>query len=695
MGKHKKLIVFSSDKQVKKYLVNTLNDVIGAEVEIIGCSLDEGVNVIDEDVPVLTSGEFLSHVAAQLFKNSKIISSKRVITGYNLEKVMMLPKGKSILVVNHPRATSEETIESLMSLGIDHLNYVPYWKGRKVDFDQIDTAVSPGMIHLCPGGIKNKIDIGPRTISAYTFLRILIELDLDLNYLERFTTYYNNLLLEASREMVTMHEQSELLRKNQEAILDVIDEGIVCVDSDNKIIFANRSIGKLLNMRLDLLQGRDFNDIYFKFKELKTVCGRTQEPSRFSSIYSYNGKNILVNVVPVASSMAKNKIYSFREVSKIQRLEETVRLKLSEKGYIAKYSFDDIWSQSRNINMLKQKAKNFARTDKNILIIGESGTGKELFAHAIHRDSSRANGPFVAINFAAIPENLVESELFGYEEGAFTGAKRGGKQGLFEQAHGGSIFLDEIGDAPLSVQMRLLRVLQEKEIMRVGGEKIIPVDVRIIAATNKNLAESVEKKQFREDLFYRLNVLSLEIPPLRQRKDDIPYLLLKYLKNTYNIEKFIETRALKALMNHKFNGNVRELINVAEYLCYSTADNNLIKYDDLPNSLKTNDENNCNLKEDENVSNLIIELRKSDLDLMVIYNILKVLEERGGIGVGRNWIKSKISERGISLSEGKVKRYQKVMNEHGLVSVGVKRQGTVITEKGRKICLFLGGSYGA
>jgi len=517
-----------------------------------------------------------------------------------------------------------------------------------------------------------------------------MELDLDLKYLESFATYYNNLLLETSKKIVKVHEQSEILRKNQEAILNVIDEGIVCVDHNSNIILANKSIERLTNINLDSIRNKDFHDFFSKFKCIKSEVQDMKESTKSSSIYSYNGKKILVNIVPVDSPSVKNHVYSFRDVSNIQRLEETVRIKLSEKGHTAKYSFDDIWSQSKKIILLKEKAKKFAKTDKNILIIGESGTGKELFAHAIHRESSRAKGPFVAINFAALPENLIESELFGYEEGAFTGAKKGGKPGLFEQAHGGSIFLDEIGDAPLNVQLRLLRVLQEKEIMRVGGDKIIPVDVRIIAATNKDLAKSVANKQFREDLFYRLNVLSLEIPPLRERREDIPYLFRKYLKENYSTVKIIHPDALKALINHDFKGNVRELINIAEYVCYSTEDKDLIEYDDLPPNLKKLD--SSNLKYDDAANKVILEIEKAGLELTIVITILKLLEHNG-TGVGRTWIRDRITKKGIILSEGMIKKYQKVMSKLGLVAVGVKKQGTIITEEGCRILTFLNNTY--
>ena len=210
-------------------------------------------------------------------------------------------------------------------------------------------------------------------------------------------------------------------------------------------------------------------------------------------------------------------------------MENIVRTNLMKRGHTSKYDFSNIIGKSKKITETKEIARKLARSNSTLLLIGESGTGKELFAHAIHKASNKQHGPFVAVNFAALPENLLESELFGYEEGAFTGARKGGHAGLFEQAHKGTIFLDEIGDASMKIQARLLRVLQEKEVLRIGGTKIIPIDVRIIAATNKNLEDLVSAGKFREDLFYRLKVLPIRIPPLRERKEDIPLLIEKML----------------------------------------------------------------------------------------------------------------------------------------------------------------------
>ncbi len=247
-----------------------------------------------------------------------------------------------------------------------------------------------------------------------------------------------------------------------------------------------------------------------------------------------------------------------------------MRKRLRARGHLAKYDFSDILGESEKIKDAIEKAKRFGKVDATVLIYGETGTGKEFFAHAIHNVSSRKNGPFIAVNCAAMPESLLESELFGYAEGAFTGAKKGGKRGLFEAADGGTIFLDEISEMSDKLQTRLLRVLQEYEIMRLGDNRVIRIDVRVIAATNRNLHKMVAEKLFRADLFYRINVLTLVIPSLRERREDIPVLVDHFLhlfnrKFGKNI-KGVERRGMELLAAHDWPGNIRELKNIMERL---------------------------------------------------------------------------------------------------------------------------------
>ncbi len=250
------------------------------------------------------------------------------------------------------------------------------------------------------------------------------------------------------------------------------------------------------------------------------------------------------------------------EASKVMK---TVRRELIGTGYYAKYRFDDIIGESENIQKTKVISQKIARTDLTVLIEGDNGTGKELFASAIHNASQRVRQPFVAINFSALPDHLLESELFGYEEGSFTGAKKGGKVGLFQQANGGTIFLDEIGDISIKMQAKLLRVIEEREIMKIGGDRIIPIDVRIIAATNRDLKQMIYEKTFRKDLYYRLREGYIHLPSLKERKTDIPLLVRHWQSHLFSDPKPIDHEVMEILMGHDWPGNIRELLNVIKF----------------------------------------------------------------------------------------------------------------------------------
>lgn len=251
----------------------------------------------------------------------------------------------------------------------------------------------------------------------------------------------------------------------------------------------------------------------------------------------------------------------------IQKKERKVRQSLYENGKITFFSFSDIVGESPAIKQARQMGIQFAESDSPVLLLGDTGTGKEMFAQAIHVQSKRRESAFISINCAAVPENLLESELFGYEEGAFTGARRGGKTGLFELAHGGTLFLDEIGEMPLRLQSRLLRVLQDKVVTRLGSTRFVHVNVRIICATNRNIFDMANRGDFRRDLFYRINTLLLKIPPLSARKEDIRVIVHSYLRkiNESRQKKVIMARsAIKKLEHNSWPGNVRELLHVVD-----------------------------------------------------------------------------------------------------------------------------------
>jgi transcriptional regulator with PAS, ATPase and Fis domain len=355
-----------------------------------------------------------------------------------------------------------------------------------------------------------------------------------------------------------------------QALLNFAHEGIIFLESDNKVGYLNKAATEILKIPNEQMSGKNFADILRgngnDVSELDDAHIASPITGR---ILKLNGLSIMANLVPVrAGEQTVGKVITFFEASRLQSLEHNFRRQMARRTMTARFNLDDIIGTSQALEIVKQQARTYSATDSTVAIYGESGVGKELFAQSIHNLSSRKSGPFVAINCSALPKELMESELFGYEEGAFTGAKKGGKEGLFELAHGGSLFLDEIGTMPLELQSKILRVIQEREVTRLGGTNLIPVNVRIIVATNRNLREAVQKGEFRQDLFFRLSVLPLTIPPLRDRTEDIPLLMRHFLGifgrkigQSVSLDDLHTTHLLQGLY---WPGNVRELENFCE-----------------------------------------------------------------------------------------------------------------------------------
>jgi len=375
-------------------------------------------------------------------------------------------------------------------------------------------------------------------------------------------------LTEAKRSAYVYNIQ-KLETERFKNISDYSFDGILTVDQGQNIVSYNSAAQELL------LGG------VFENRVAERLAAAMRQPAMqeiFASDRAYTdeiidigGKNLSVNSIPVVVRGEKRgKVIIFQDATRILRIESEIRKKMHARGHIARYTFDDIIGQSQVMQECKRIAKEYSAVNSTILITGGTGTGKEMFAQGIHNNSRRSKGPFVAVNCAAIPDNLLESELFGYVGGAFTGAAKGGKMGYFELAHKGTIFLDEISEIPLSLQGRLLRVLQEKEIVKVGDDKVMPIDVRIIAASNRDLQEISDAGGFRQDLYYRLDVLRIRLPQLSERREDVPLLarhfIEKFKQRFSRLDIDITDDALWALSQLDWKGNIRQLSNICERL---------------------------------------------------------------------------------------------------------------------------------
>jgi PAS domain S-box-containing protein len=392
-----------------------------------------------------------------------------------------------------------------------------------------------------------------------------------------------------------------ITEESEEALRILLDnryEGLIVVDREGRVVYMNRENERYLGLPRGGAKGRPVTELV-PSSRLQVVC-QTGRPE-VGHLQEIQGKTKVVARIPIRKDgrvIGAMGSIMFRDLAEVSKLTRMVRMledrvaayekKLRAMPQQNRYTFDQILGSGERLAESVDLARRVARSDADVLMIGETGTGKELFAHAIHNASPRAEGPFVRLNCAAIPRELAESELFGYEPGSFSGADRKGRVGKFEQAHGGTIFLDEIGSLPLDMQAKLLRVLQEKEVERVGATMIRYVDFRLIAASNVDLKELTEQGRFRLDLYFRLNKMLLRVPPLREHPEDIPLYVRNLLDTRFDYAGRMEfdPEALAALKAYRWPGNVRELLNVVERVAWN-AKASLIRLEDLPAALLT------------------------------------------------------------------------------------------------------------
>lgn len=441
------------------------------------------------------------------------------------------------------------------------------------------------------------------------------------------------------------------------AIFENTSEGIIVVDNEFSIISLNRMAAHILGLSKQILMKTSIKGVFDNYELVENCTNTGTSYKRQDCIFTV-GENKIRCVTNISSIKEGNKvigvILNFSDTKHIHRVVNNV------VGFKATFTFDDILTRNEHMIELIEYAKKAANTGCNILLEGNSGTGKEVFAQAIHNYSYKSKGPFVAVNCAAIPRELFESELFGYERGAFTGAKKGGYPGKFELADGGTIFLDEIGELPLDIQSKLLRVLDNHKIVRVGATYEKKIDVRVIAATNRKLIDEIEKKNFRYDLYYRLNVIGIRLMDLKSRKEDIE-LLAKYFIDKLNVNNFesrkiLGEKFLEKLKECEWDGNVRELRNAIEKV-YHLCDDNIIE-EDLILLLKNNPKCKGYLKSIHNIEEPI-ETKKiipiKTLEADSIKNALRVLdgnaeEAAKALGISRATIYRKIDKYNIKQS---------------------------------------------
>ena len=462
-------------------------------------------------------------------------------------------------------------------------------------------------------------------------------------------------------------------------MLDTLSDGIIGADEQENVFAYNAAAERILNIAKSQVMGRKVGKLFdfIPFDKYKNL-GVDSEPL----LLRHKGVLLNVTIRPIVYNGKTMGAYAnLQRFKDLEKKQSILRSQLNQSKQCAKYTFDDIICRSRSMEQAANIAKKMAQTNSSILITGESGTGKELFVHAIHKASARRDCPFVAINCAALPDNLLESELFGYEEGAFTGAKKGGKMGLFEFANSGTIFLDEVEAMSPTLQVKLLRVLQEREIMHIGGGGIIHVDVRVIATSNESLEKMVEEGRFRSDLYYRLNTLPIFLPPLRDRRDDIES-LVAHFQQVFGKPFDLNDDVWALFMQYPWKGNVRELRNCVEYLSF--LDKPVIELADLPPAFSVYIKQQDALEGKSREAKATLAMRPPNVTSKEYLFLLERLKEayEGRRKTGRSALLEQARTAGLLLSQGDVRFMLGQMESCGLVRISVGPGGTQITEAG-------------
>jgi len=500
----------------------------GEEVDALVAAGSNGAYLRDHaDVPVVVVG------ASTVDALQALVQARRL--------------SRRIGVVNFRRAVAGlEGIRELLDVSIEQRPYVTPEEARArvadLAAEGIEVIVGPGPV--CDlaeqAGLKAVLLYGPDSLAE---------------------------AIQRAADIARIARAEEARREHVSRILDHLDEGVVAVDEEERIQSMNPALQRTLGVGPEVL-GRRLSTVAPGLSLARVLGGGTAELDRVQRL---GERTLVVNRVPLrAHGVLRGAVLTCREAGSIQQVERNLRSQHRPRAFVARYELASITGDSPAIRRVRALAERYARTEATVLVTGESGTGKEMVAQGIHRASRRRGQPFVAVNCAAFPEALLEAELFGHEEGAFTGARRGGRAGLIEAAHLGTLFLDEVGDVPLTLQSRLLRVLQERQVLRLGSNEPTPVDVRVVAATHRDLRREVARGAFRDDLYYRLNILPLHIPPLRERPGDVAAIAGELLKRAlvrhgaagaYGRARAL---ALPRLDGYAWPGNVRELENVVE-----------------------------------------------------------------------------------------------------------------------------------
>lgn len=672
----KKLVIISYEEYTGQQYAQTLKHLFGDAVDISFYSIHHSPSThIEADIVLASTYSVYELAKYHVHSFDHIIIADITLRKDALEQLRSFPPQTKAILVNNSLESAIDTISLIYKHGIRNLDLIPAYPPLRSTYD-CDLAITPGEVDLIPFGISQVIDLGDRVLSIKTISEIATQLNMTELLRQPLCRSYFDTLVAPDVSTPGMLGQIGALEQQIHFIMQVFGSGVISLDDRGMVRFSNTPAANLLGLAARQLQGMSLEQaVPSLWENGSPLLVRDQVINMGSQVLIASVHHLEYNAI------SQGYLVLIRRFTDLEKEQYKIRRQVMSRGHVAKYTFHDIVGKSAEMNQIKRMAQKFATSNSTVLIYGQTGTGKELFAQSIHNASPRRDFPFIAINCAAIPENLLESELFGYEEGSFTGAKKGGKAGYFELAHGGTLFLDEVSEMNINLQNRLLRVLQEKEVIRVGGNAIINVDVRIIAASNKNLKALVNQSKFRQDLYYRLNILNICLPPLENRKEDIP-LLIEAMKQEMGGHFTLTEDAMKLIQSTHFEGNVRELRNLVERLLH--ADCTLIDVEVLQRHLDQDISFSAAEKNDPIIERFFRD-QKQQLGFLV--QILEALmpTHHTYIRMGRRSIQQTLEQKGVFRSEQEIRTALQVLQLYRLVQVLRGRGGTGITPLGVKV----------
>ena len=655
MNFKKKVTVLAIDDQIGSYFLSELETIFEGRVdaEYFTPEMTNIPYISNTDLILYTDPSILIEMLDYIKCNAPTLIMKRTISKEAMDLLKKLKKGKSGYVVNINSFMANETLATLYRLGIKNLKLFPYYNGISY-VKKVDYIITPNELN-CINELEGEvINIGNRLFDISTLLDIIAYLNLERKFSEKVIAKYSSRVPTYWRGLKNTLYDKKMLLGQLRILLNEFDHGIILYDEKRKVQLFNIKATEIFGIEKEYLEDSSIDQIAMGNKELE-ILGMEEEID--GEIINFKNNKLVVTIKKVLyDDVYFGKLIILKYYNELLREQHKLHKKLVGKGYYSKYNFEDIKGRHESLMEAMKIAKKISCSSSSVLLIGESGTGKEIFAGAIHNYSDRKENPFIAINCATLPDNLLESELFGYEEGSFTGALKGGKVGVFEKANGGTLFLDEVGEIPLELQARLLRVLEEKEVMKVGGDSIITVNVRVIAASNRDIYDMVKNGKFRDDLYYRLNIFQINIPPLREHKSDIKILIDHFLKN-FGEERDIDGRFMDFCNSYDWPGNVRELRNTIEYM--TRIDEGDLRVDILPKYQRKKE--NFYFSDSANRGELI----------------LKILEDLTGKGLstGRRTIHEEFCRRYYRISEKDVRESLKKLSEGDKIEIFSGRKG--------------------